>query len=95
MNQTNDGIYADGNRISIRDSIISDIAWDGKEANAVKIQIGQHVVLDNNELSSNGENIILYAAGAYDNSTYLTVSNGLYPNEITISNNWIYKDLDW
>jgi len=82
------GVIANGSRIAVIDSYISDIHQSVFDSQAVLAYFSPGPIkIVNNFLSATTENILFGGAGAKKNSWV--------PSDIEIRNNWLFKPLEW
>ena len=70
----------------------------GQEASAISIQAGKNIVIENNELSAQGEVVMMnsaYTGLSASEALLVPINGGLMPDTVTISANYIYKQQDW
>jgi len=84
---TRRGVYVMGRQVTIRDSYISDAFAPGNEAQAVGIFESQGVTVENNFLEGAGENLFI--------ASIAPVMRGVFPSDIVIRRNHMFKRLAW
>ncbi|MDQ6648398.1 MAG: hypothetical protein M3Y93_14440, partial [Pseudomonadota bacterium] len=89
------GFFLDGMHVAVEDSNVTNIVdQQGQgEANAVVTALGKNVSVVNNELSANGEVVMLYNFNYPDSEVPLVPTGaGLMPDGILVKDNYIHKD---